>query len=453
MSDRENFGSRAAVIMALAGSAIGLGNIWRFPYMVGEYGGAAFILIYILCSFVLSLPILFSESVIGRKTHLSTIGAMNVLAPGPKWKWLGLLTVITPLIIVSYYSVVGGWAIEYLFKSATFSFTPDKAEAVTGMFGEFVSSTWGPVACLFIFLFLTALIVFLGVKKGIEKFSNISIPILFVLIVAITIYSVTLPGAGEGVRYLVKPDFSKLTPAAFSAALGQSFFSLSLGVGTMLTYSSYVNKDENLIASGAGTAVSDLMFALLAGFAVMPAVFAAGIAPSSGPGLVFETLPYIFAKMGAGGQIVSCLAAILFFLTILVAALTSSVSIFEVGVAYLVEERGVSRHNATIAIFFATFAVGVVCSLSFGPLDDVRILGESVFNFCDKLCSNYLMVLGALLFSVFVGWRMDKAAVHDELTNRGAIKANVRLFPAVYFLIKYIAPVAIAVIFITGLIG
>lgn len=453
MSDRENFGSRAAVIMAFAGSAIGLGNIWRFPYMVGEYGGAAFILIYIVCSFVLSLPILFSESVIGRKTHLSTFGAMNALAPHSKWKWLGLLTVVTPLIILSYYSVVGGWAIEYLVKSATFSFTPDKAEAVTGMFGEFASSVWGPIICLFIFLSLTALIVFLGVKKGIEKFSNISIPILFVLIVAIAIYSVTLPGAGEGVKYLVKPDFSKLTPGAFSAALGQSFFSLSLGVGTMLTYSSYVSKNENLIASGAGTAVSDLLFAMLAGVAIMPAVFAAGIAPSAGPGLVFETLPYIFAKMGASGQIVSCLVAILFFLTILVAALTSSISILEVGVAYLVEEKGVSRHKATVALFFATFVVGILCSLSFGPLSDVRILGESIFNFCDKMCSNYLMTLGAFLFSVFVGWKMDKTSVRDELTNRGTIKANNKLFPVIYFLIKYIAPVTIAVIFITGLIG
>ena len=453
MPDRENFGSRAAVIMAFAGSAIGLGNIWRFPYMVGEYGGAAFILIYIVCSFVLSLPILFSESIIGRKTHRSTFGAMNALAPHSKWRWLGLLTVITPLIILSYYSVVGGWAIEYLVKSATFSFTPDKAEAVTGMFGEFASSVWGPIICLFIFLSLTALIVFLGVKKGIEKFSNISIPILFVLIVAIAIYSITLPGAGDGVSYLVKPDFSKLTPGAFSAALGQSFFSLSLGVGTMLTYSSYVSEKENLIASGAGTAVSDLLFAMLAGFAIMPAVFAAGITPSAGPGLVFETLPYIFAKMGSGGLVVSCVVAILFFLTILVAALTSSISILEVGVAYLVEEKGITRHKATILLFLVTFAIGVLCSLSFGPLADVKVLGESIFNFCDKLCSNYLMTIGALLFSVFVGWRMDKTSVRDELTNRGTIKANSKLFPVVYFLIKYIAPVTIAVIFITGLVG
>lgn len=453
MSNRENFGSRAAVIMALAGSAIGLGNIWRFPYIVGEYGGAAFILVYIICSFVLSLPILFSESVIGRKTHLSTFGAMNALAPHSKWKWLGLLTVVTPMIIVSYYSVVGGWAIDYLVKSATFSFTADKAETVTGMFGELASSVWEPIIGLFAFLFMTAMIVVLGIKKGIEKFSNISIPILFVLIVAIVIYSVTLPGAGEGVKYLVKPDFSKLTPDAFSAALGQSFFSLSLGVGTMLTYSSYVSEKENLMVSGAGTAVFDLLFAILAGFAIMPAVFAAGIAPSSGPGLIFETLPYIFAKMSAGGQIVSYAVAILFFLTVLVAALSSSVSIYEVGVAYLVEEKNISRPKATILVFFATFAIGILCSLSFGPLSDVKILGNSIFNFCDKLCSNYLMALGALLFSVFVGWKMDRKSVRDELTNYGTLKVNSKLFPVVYFLIRYIAPITVAVIFITSLVG
>jgi neurotransmitter:Na+ symporter, NSS family len=453
MSNRENFGSRAAVIMALAGSAIGLGNIWRFPYIVGEYGGAAFILVYIICSFVLSLPILFSESVIGRKTHLSTFGAMNALAPHSKWKWLGLLTVVTPMIIVSYYSVVGGWAIDYLVKSATFSFTADKAETVTGMFGELASSVWEPIVGLFAFLFMTAMIVVLGIKKGIEKFSNISIPILFVLIVAIVIYSVTLPGAGEGVRYLVKPDFSKLTPDAFSAALGQSFFSLSLGVGTMLTYSSYVSEKENLMVSGAGTAVFDLLFAILAGFAIMPAVFAAGIAPSSGPGLIFETLPYIFAKMSTGGQIVSYVVAILFFLTVLVAALSSSVSIYEVGVAYLVEEKNISRPKATILVFFATFAIGILCSLSFGPLSDVKILGNSIFNFCDKLCSNYLMALGALLFSVFVGWKMDRKSVRDELTNYGTLKVNSKLFPVVYFLIRYIAPITVAVIFITSLVG
>ena len=453
MTNREHFGSRAAVIMAMAGSAIGLGNIWRFPYIVGEYGGAAFILIYIVCCFMLSLPILLSEAVIGRRTHQNTFGAMGTLAPGTGWKWLGLLTIITPVIILSYYSVVGGWSLAFLLKALTLSFRPENAEAVTGMFSEFSSSAWGPIVCTVAFLGLTAFIVFSGVKKGIERFSKISMPVLFVLILVIAAYSITLPGASEGVRYLVRPDFSKLTGDAFSAALGQSFFSLSLGVGTMLIYSSYVRKEEDLIASGAGTAMFDMLFAILAGFAVMPAVFAAGIAPAAGPGLVFETLPFIFAKMGAGGRIISAVIAILFFLTILVAALTSSISMMEVGVAYMVEERKVSRGKATSGIFAICLVIGVLCSLSFGPLAGFKLAGNTVFNFCDKLCSNYLMTLGALLFSIFVGWKMDKASVRDELTNGGLLKLNGKIFPVLYFLIKYVTPVTIAAIFISGLIG
>ncbi len=453
MTGRESFGSRATVIMAMAGSAIGLGNIWRFPFIVGEYGGAAFILVYIFCCFLLSMPILLSETIIGRRTHQGTFGAMNTLAPGSAWKWLGLLTVISPLIILSYYSVVGGWSFAYLCKAVALQFSQENAEAVTAMFGTFSSSTWWPLVCTMVFLSLTALIVYLGVNKGIEKFSKISIPVLFVLIVIIAVYSMTLPGAGEGVRYLVKPDFSKLTPGAYAAALGQSFFSLSLGVGTMLTYASYVRKDENIIVSASGTAFFDLLFAILAGFAVMPAVFAAGIAPSSGPGLVFETLPFIFAKMGSGGQVISAAVSILFFLTILVAALSSSISMMEVGVAYLVEEKKLTRHKATILLFLITLVVGVLCSLSFGVLSGVKLFGNTIFNFCDTLASNFLMTIGALLFSIFVGWRMDKSAVKDELTNNGQLRGTGKLFPVVYFLIKYIAPVTIAAIFIIGLLG
>ena len=453
MTNRENFGSRATVIMAMAGSAIGLGNIWRFPFIVGEYGGAAFILVYIVCCFLLSMPILLSESIIGRRTHQGTFGAMNTLAPGSAWKWLGLLTVLSPLIILSYYSVVGGWSFAYLIKAVGLQFKPENAEAVVGMFGSFSSSTWGPLAGMIGFLCLTALIVYLGVNNGIEKFSKISIPVLFVLIVVIAVYSITLPGAGEGVKYLVKPDFSKLTPSAYAAALGQSFFSLSLGVGTMLTYASYVSKDENILASTGGTAFFDLLFAILAGFAVMPAVFAAGIAPSSGPGLVFETLPFIFAKMGAGGQVISAAVSILFFLTILVAALSSSISMMEVGVAYLVEEKKITRHKATILLFLVALVIGVLCCLSFGSLSGIKLFGQTIFSFCDWLCSNILMTIGALLFSVFVGWRMDKMAVRDELTNGGTLKGPAKLFPVIYFLIKYVTPVTIAAIFLIGILA
>ena len=435
--------------MAMAGSAIGLGNIWRFPYMVGEYGGAAFIIVYVVSCFLLALPIFFSESVIGRRSRSNTVGAMRKMAPGTSWKWLGLLTVVSPIIILSYYSVVGGWSVEYLFKSLAFDFTGTPPERIDGFFSRFISSTWEPLVTHTIFLALVAGIILGGVKKGIERFSKVSMPALFVLVVVIAVYGVTLPGAKGGVEYLLKPDFAKLDANAVAAAMGQSFFSLSLGVGTILTYASYVRPDENLLVSGVGTAVSDLIFALLAGFAVMPAVFAAGIAPGAGPGLVFDTLPFIFNKMGATLPWVSAVIAIVFFLTILVAALTSAISLMEVGVAYLCEEKGFSRRKATLAVTLFAWLVGALCSLSFGPLSGVKLLGNSIFDCLDKFCSNWLMPLGGLLFTLFVGWKMSREDVRDEFTNHGT--RNRRIFGTVWFLIRYAAPLGILIVFITNL--
>ena len=444
---REHFGSRFAVIAAMAGSAVGLGNIWRFPYILGEYGGAAFILVYVLAVLLLALPIFYAESIIGRRSRSDTFGAMKKLAPGTPWRWAGLLTIVSPLLILSYYSVVGGWSVEYLFKSLSFSFTDVPAEEVPGFFGKFISSTWQPVFAHTAFMALVAFIVLGGVKGGIERFSKLAMPTLFLLILVILVYSLTLPGAFKGVEYLLKPDFSRLTPDALSAALGQAFFSLSLGVGTILTYASYVKKEENLLASGFGTAVSDLLFALLAAFAVMPAVFAAGIAPGSGPGLVFETLPYIFHRMGEGMPMVSTLVSTVFFLTILAAALTSAISMLEVGVAFLTDERGMKRRTATLLLAFLCWGVGILCSLSFGPLAGVKLLGLSFFDFLDSLCSNWLLPLGGLVFCLFAGWKMSRADVRDEFTNGGTV--NVRLFNGIYFLIRFIAPVGILIIFAT----
>ena len=448
-SGRENFGSSTAAVLAMAGSAIGLGNIWRFPYMVGSNGGAAYVIVYLLLAIFLSLPILLSETIIGRSTASNTFGAMEKLAPGTKWKWVGLLTIISPLIILSYYSVVGGWSIEFLWKSISEGF----GAASPALFGEFISKPWAPLACHTVFLVLTAWIVMAGVKSGIEKFNNISMPLLFVLIVIIMVYSLSLPGAAQGVEYLVKPDFGKLTPSAIASAMGQSFFSLSLGVGTILTYSSYMRKDADILASGFGTAAFDLLFALIAGFAIMPAVFAAGIEPSAGPGLIFETLPYIFGTMVSSSAALGRIVSILFFLTIVVAALTSSISMFEVGAAYLVEERKMSRRKAVAVIFCATWLLGVLCSLSFGPLSGVKLFGETIFNFCDKLTSNFLMSFGSMLFVIFVGWKMKKSAVREEFTNGGTLRFSSRLFGVVYFFIRYIAPVAIIAIFLTNLLG
>ena len=443
---RENFGSARAATLAMAGSAIGLGNIWRFPYMVGEHGGAVFIVAYLLSALLLSLPIMLSEAVIGKKAHAGTFGAMEKLAPGSRWKWLGLLTVFTPLVILSYYSVVGGWSLRFFGQALVQGFD----ENVTSVFGQFIASAWGPLICHTVFLLLTAGIVLGGVKSGIEKFNKLSLPLLFVLMLVLMAYSLSLPGSAQGVRYLLRPDFSKLSPSLVAAAMGQSFFSLSLGVGTILTYASYMKREDDIVRTGFGTAGFDLLFALIAGFVIMPAVFAAGIQPDAGPGLIFETLPYIFAKMGAGAAWLSRGVSILFFFSIVIAALTSSISMFEVGVAYLVEERRMSRGGAVLLLFSLTWALGALCSLSFGPLSGTRILGERIFDLCDRLTSDYLMTFGSLLFVLFVGWKMDRNDVQAVLTADG--KSYTRLYPLLRFLIRYVAPLAIVAIFVSNLI-
>ena len=405
--------------MAMAGSAIGLGNIWRFPYMAGQYGGAAFILIYILCSFVLSLPIFLSEGLIGRRTHSNAIGAMKTLAPKSIWTALGYLSVITPTVIVSYYSIVGGWAVEYFVKSFSLSF------------GDFLPEGWTVLAYGTVFLGISCLIVALGVKSGIEKFSKFSIPLLFVLIVVILAYSLTMPGSEKGVEYLLKPDFSKLSGKTFAFALGQSFYSLSLGMGIIITYSSYISKDENLIVSGAGTAVADLLFAILAGFAIIPAVFSAGIEPSSGPGLIFQTLPFVFGRMGEAHAWIGVVISALFFLTVTVAAMTSSVS--------LIEEKHLKRGWACLIVFLSVWVLGLV-----------SVFSGKAFGLIDAFSSNFLLTVGALLAVLFVGWKMKKEDVLEEITNGG--KVNSRIAPALYFLIRYIAPIAVLTIFISNFI-
>ena len=433
MKKREQFTGRLAVVLAMAGSAIGLGNIWRFPYLVGQNGGAAFILVYIVACALLAIPVFLSECVIGRRGGNSTFGAMRKLAPGSNYRWAGMITVITPILLLSFYSVVGGWSVDYLLKACTLRFTQDSS----GLFESLLSSTWEPIFMHTAFMVGTAIVILLGVKKGIERFTKVTMPLLFILIIIIVVFGLTLPGAGKGVEYLVKPDFSKITPSVITSAMGQAFFSMSLGVGTILTYASYVSKEENLMVSAGGTAVFDLLFALLAGFAVMPAVFAAGIQPGQGPGLLFDTLPFIFSEMTPW---VGAAISILFFLSVLVAALTSSISLLEVGVAYLVEEKGVSRTKATIGLGAIVWAIGVACSLSGG-----------FFDFLDHLCSDWLMPFGGLLFAMFVGWKMSKADVRDELTNGGT--RNRTLFNVVYFLIRYFAPIGILGIFLTILLG
>lgn len=452
IKNRETFGGRFAVVMTMAGSAIGLGNIWRFPYMVGEGGGAAFILLYLIFSLLFSLPVFMVESIIGRRSGANCLGATKTLGGGGIWNALGYMSVITPLIIVSYYSVVGGWSIEFFIQALGLKFTGSDPSQVVSIFGNFTNSIMGPSICFTAFLAITCLVVLGGVKKGIEKFSKICMPLLFVIVLLIMIFSLTLPGSREGVEYLLKPDFSKLDFSCYASAMGQSFFSLSLGMGIIITYSSYISKKENLLASGSLTALFDTGFALIAGFAIMPAVFIADIEPSAGPKLIFESLPYIFAQMSTNMPIISSAVAILFFLSIIISAMTSSISLIEVGVAYLVEEKSFKRGSATAIVFTGTWILGLLCSLSLGPAKNLLVMDKPLFDFLDMFTSNILLLIGSFMAVLLVGWKMSKDQVREEFTNGGTLKVNCAIFDILYFLIRYITPIALIFIFITNFI-
>ena len=437
---RENFGSSFTFIMAMAGSAIGLGNIWRFPYMVGEHGGGAFIVAYLICSLFIAVPCFVCESLIGRRARNGAYGAFSKLAPGTPWKWLGAMCVFGSYIIVSYYCVVGGWSLDFLLRSLTGNLAQGNPEAATGIFSRMAASPWESVIMLVAFFVATALVVLIGVKKGIEKFTKISTPLLFFLMLAIVVVSVTMPGSGEGIKYLVKPDFSKLDASGWAAAMGQAFYSMSLGVGTVLIYSSFMKKEDNILRSGIWTAVSDSGFALISGFAIMPAVFAAGLAPGAGPALVYETLPYIFASMGVEAPVLGYVVTLVFFLAILMAALTSSISLLDVCVEHAVEQYHIKRWQSVLLFLVLGLALGIPCALSFGILGDVKLGNKTIFDICDYVSSNVLMTLGALAFVLFVGWKMKKADVHDELTSGGTSRLGRRTFNVLYFLIRWVIP-------------
>lgn len=433
--NRDSFASSFGVLMALVGSAIGLGNLWRFPYLAGVNGGAAFIIIYIAFVFIICLPIMLAEFVVGRRSHANTYGAFSVLAPGSRWSMIGIITVAAASIILAFYSVVGGWTADYLVSALIFNLP--ESNATSAFFREVTTSPVRPQLFTALFLVLTAGVLMTGIKNGIEKYSKILMPILFIVVIIIAVRSVSLPGAGSGIEFLFKPDFSKVTGTTILEALGQAFFSSSIGIGTILTYASYVNKQENIISTSFLTSLSNVIFALIAGVAIMPAVFAFGLSPEEGPGLAFTTLPQVFDQLPGGGLI-----AILFFFMMLVAALTSSISLLEVPVTYLVEEFKLPRKAAVAIAFTLCLVMAMFCSLY-----------EAVFNFCDSLTANYLMPIGALLLVIFVGWRMKKADVEDELSNSFSLPYPRWLYDTIYYLLRYLAPVVIVVVLLYGLLS
>ncbi|ENH97670.1 sodium-dependent transporter [Gracilibacillus halophilus YIM-C55.5] len=440
---RENWASRLGFMLAAMGSAVGLGNIWRFSYVAGENGGGAFLLLYILSVLVIGIPLLLVEVSIGRKAQQDIVGSYQKLAPKKPWYMFGYLGVISAFLILSFYSVVAGWAIYYWWGYLTGALFNRPEGGYGAAFSTFTSQDYSPLLWHALFLGITMIIVLVGVKKGIEMANKVLMPILAIMMVALAVYSLTLPGAAEGMRFLFQPDWSVLeNPSVYIAALGQAFFSLSLGVGTMMTYGSYLTKQHKLPSATAGIGIMDTLFAVISGIVIFPAVFAFGIEPSSGPPLVFITLPEIFHQMAFGGVI-----GFVFFTALSLASISSSISLLEVPVAYLMRAAKMKRRSASLLVGVVIFFSGAAVSLGMGRWSDVTIIGNNnIMDSMDFLASNLFLPIGGLTMALFVGWYFTKQQALDasDLTNTA-------IGPIWYTVIKYIAPLLILLIFLNAI--
>lgn len=447
--ERGNFGSKLGVILASAGSAVGLGNIWRFPYETGNHGGAAFILIYLGCILLLGLPIMIAEFLIGRHSQANTARAYQILAPGTQWRWVGRMRVLAGFLILGYYSVVAGWTLEYIFEAVSNSFAGKTPAEFISSFQSFSSNPWRPALWLTLFLLATHFIIVKGVEKGIEKSSKIMMPTLFIIILILVGCSVTLPGASKGIEFLLKPDFSKVDGNVFLGAMGQAFFSLSLGMGCLCTYASYFSKNTNLTRTAFSVGIIDTFVAVLAGFIIFPAAFSVGIQPDAGPSLIFITLPNVFQQAFSGIPILAYIFSVMFYVLLALAALTSTISLHEVVTAYLHEEFNFTRGKAARLVTTGCILLGILCSLSLGVTKEFTIFGLGMFDLFDFVTAKLMLPLGGLLISIFTGWYLDKKLVWSEITNNGTLK--VPTYKLIIFILKYVAPIAISVIFINEL--
>jgi NSS family neurotransmitter:Na+ symporter len=433
-SSRGNWGSRVGFILAATGSAIGLGNIWRFPYVTGQNGGAAFVLLYLGCVLLIGLPILMAELSLGRKTTLNPVGAFRSLSSSKLWPWVGYLGVATGVGILSFYLVVAGWTLGYIVRTVLHS---------GGTFGEFIQDPVSEIGYFTMFLVLTVLVVMGGVQRGIERWSKLLMPLLLLILVALIGYNLTLEGAAAGIEFYLKPDFTKIEGSTVLAALGQAFFSLSLGMGTMITYGSYLSKKENIPFSATAVALSDTGIALLAGLMIFPALFSVGLEPSQGPALVFNVLPRVFEMMPGGTFI-----GVFFFILLAIAALTSTVSLLEVPVAFLVDQKKWTRRKAVGVLAVLVFVLGIPCALSQGTSDffsNIAVFGQtgwlSIMNF---IFSDLSLPIGGLCLSLFVGWVWGTRGASTEILEGATSRGGAYL--AIWRpLIRFICP---AIIFI-----
>lgn len=446
---RASFGSKIGIILASAGSAVGLGNIWRFPCQVGENGGAAFILVYIMCILFLGIPVMVSEFLIGRHSHANTGGAYEKLAPGTQWKWVGIAGVVSSFLILSYYAVVAGWTLEYTVASALGEF--GKKQDYTAFFNNFVSNPWKPVLYMIIFMLLTHVIVVRGVKEGIEKFSKVMMPLLLLIICVLVVCSFSMPGSSEGLHFLLKPDFSKVNSKVILDAMGQAFFSMSIGMGCLCTYASYFTKDANLFKTAGSVALIDTLVAVMAGFIIFPAVFSVpGLSANAGPGLVFVTLPNVFQLAFHSVPWLGYIFSLMFYILLVLAALTSTISLHEVATAFIHEQFDVSRNTAANYMTIICIVLGVFCALSFGVLSKWTLLDMTIFDWFDYVTAKLFLPIAGMFISIFTGWYLDRKIVRDEVTNEG--KLRIPYFGFYIFLLKFVAPICIASIFINELL-
>lgn len=445
---RGSFGSKIGLILATAGGAVGLGNVWRFPYMTGQNGGSAFILVYIGCVLLLGIPCMVSEFIIGRHGASNTARAYAKLSNGTPWKFVGMLGVLTGYLITGYYAVVSGWCLQYVYASVTGTLVGDK-DYVINYFNDFSSSAVAPIFWAVATIVLCHLVIIHGVRSGIERVSKIMMPLLFILLLILVVASCMLPGASKGIEFLLKPDFSKFHAGVFLGALGQSFYSLSIAMGCICTYASYFNRKTNLVGSAVQISVIDTFVAILAGLIIFPAAASVGISPDSGPKLIFITLPNVFNQVFASMPAVGWVVSLMFYLLLSLAAVTSLISLHEVSTSFFYEELHISRRRGAAIVTVSTSVIAALCSLSIGVVSALTIAGKPLFDWFDFITGQIFLPVGGLLTCIFIGWYVPKNIVVDEITNWGTIKS--KFLPVYLFLVRYICPVLILLIFLNQL--
>lgn len=448
-SGREQWGSKIGFILAAAGSAIGLGNIWKFPYIAGENGGASFIFVYLICIAVIGLPVLIAEILLGRTTQRNPVGAFKKLSNSKFWIGVGGMGVVSGFLILSFYTVIAGWSIGYVVEAIVGNFAQYTTGAsASNHFNSLVTNVFWDVGYFTLFMIITMVFVFLGIRKGIERGSKIMMPILLALLIILMFRGITLDGSEKGIEFLLHPDWSKINAQTILIALGHAFFTLSLGMGAMLTYGSYMSKKDSVPSAALQIIILDTVIALIAGVAIFTSVFAVGLDPSAGPGLIFHTIPATFAKM-PGGYFFS----ILFFILLSIAALTSAISLLEVVVAYFVDELGWKRKKAVFILGFITFLLGLPSALSFNVLADFTLFGKNFFDMVDFLASNIFLPLGGFLIAIFVGyvWKFDEVLSNLKEGAENLFDNYPNVISTWKFFLKYLSPVLIFIVLLHSL--